>query len=123
MERDVLIVEDEKSILQALEASLRGAGYGVLTASSKSEAEKILAAHPQPQDLLLLIDVALKGESGLDLASSVSRRFPTIRVLLISGYIDELVMLDSGLPVGHVGFLSKPFTNDELLSAVRRVLA
>lgn len=123
MAQDVLIVEDEAPILEALEASLQRAGYSISTAASILAAEKILAAHPKPQELLFVIDVALKNESGVDFAVSVSKRFPSIRILFISGYIDELFMMRSGIPNEHVSFLAKPFTHAQLIFAVERVLA
>ena len=123
MARDVLIIEDEEPVAGALETSFRQAGYSVFTAATVAAAEKILGAHSQPQDLLLVVDVALKNESGVDFAVSAARRFPSIRVLFISGYIDELLHMDSTIPRGHVGFLGKPFTSAELLSAARHILA
>lgn len=123
MAQDVLIVEDEAPILEALEASLQRAGYSIFTASSILAAEKILATHPKPQELLFVVDVALKNESGVDFAVSASKRFPSIRILFISGYIDELFMIRSGIPNEHVGFLAKPFTHAQLIFAVERVLA
>jgi two-component system, cell cycle sensor histidine kinase and response regulator CckA len=123
MAQDVLIVEDEAPILVVLEASLQMAGYSIFTASSSFEAEKILASHPKPQELLFVIDVALKNESGVDFAVSASKRFPSIRILFISGYIDELFMMRSGIPNEHVGFLSKPFTHTQLILAAERILA
>jgi DNA-binding NtrC family response regulator len=123
MARDILIIEDEDAVRQVLTASLTIAGHKILSAANGKEMEAVIAAHPSPNDLLILVDIALENESGIDLATALTKRFPEVRILFISGYVDNVVMLDSTLGGAHIGFLHKPFNHVELLSAVQRMCA
>jgi len=123
MPREVLIIEDDPDVLSMLKTSFETGGFAALTASSGAEAKKVIAAHKSPGKLLLIVDVALRGENGIGLGVSIYKQLPTIRILFISGYIDELLIVNSGLPKEHADFLRKPFTQAELISAVNRLVA
>ena len=70
---------------------------------------------------LLVTDVIMPGMGGGDLADRLSTQRPDLKVLFISGYPDEA--LGGAGPAGSErGFLSKPFTADELLQTVRDLL-
>ncbi len=117
--KTILLVDDEKSVRQLTARMLKMAGYFVLEAGSTSEAKKILeTAKESPQ--ILLSDVVLPDQNGMDFAKSISSLYPHLKVLLMSGYLDR--------PFGDfkidekVAFLQKPFNQDELLKKISQVL-
>ncbi|HYG68910.1 MAG TPA: response regulator, partial [Anaeromyxobacteraceae bacterium] len=120
-EDTVLVVEDDAPLRQVMERVLAGAGYLVLTAASGDEAIRTAAAHRAPIRLLVS-DVVMPGMNGRDLATRLAAARPELRTLFISGYTEDILgphgVLD---PDTHL--LHKPFTQPQLLEAVRRRLA
>jgi two-component system cell cycle sensor histidine kinase/response regulator CckA len=125
LERDgsqtILIVEDDAALLHVAHLSLENSGYAILTATSSADAIAICAAHLGPIDLMVT-DVVMPGMSGAQLATHLSALRPEMKVLYVSGYIDDTIVkqgvLDSGLT-----FLQKPFSPKTLAWKVREVLA
>lgn len=110
--RRILVVDDEEEVREILAESLMDFGYGVLTAAS---GEAALAALDGDCGVAMVItDVRMPGMSGLDLADEVRRRWPEVKVVLISGYF-----LPQAAPQR---FLKKPFHMKELASIVRAEL-
>jgi DNA-binding NtrC family response regulator len=70
----------------------------------------------------LLTDVVMPGRNGRELAEQVVQRRPAIRVLFMSGYSNDAVMM-RGVHIADAQFIQKPFTIDELSTKVRDVLA
>jgi CheY-like chemotaxis protein len=114
----VLLVEDDAEVRAVMLRFLQGFGCVVQSVAS---AEQALAA--LEQDLvveLLLTDIALGvGMRGTDLASEVQRRFPAMRILLMSGFSAELLDADRDSP-STWELLPKPCTRDELAHAIAR---
>jgi two-component system cell cycle sensor histidine kinase/response regulator CckA len=112
----ILLAEDEPSVRQLTERMLSSQGYTLWTAARGDEALEIVEAKGQPPDLLLT-DVVMPGMTGVELALALKDRYPSVRVLLMSGYMggsdDDL----QGFPL-----LWKPFTLDGLTQTVRQVL-
>ena len=69
----------------------------------------------------MLTDIVMPGINGRELAVEVLQLRPNLKVLLMSGYAEE-VILPQGLPESELAFLSKPFTQDVLAAKVREVL-
>ena len=116
----ILLVEDEAAVRGLVHAVLLQAGYHVLVAAEARSAIDIADARTEPIDLLLT-DVMMPGLAGSDLFVRLRKTRPSLRVLFMSGFADEVVMrqgvLDSGTP-----FLQKPFTAIALAQKVRGVL-
>jgi len=110
----VLVVEDEQSARQALGEMLTMLGYEVTAAASAEEAG-LLPAEP-PFDLLLT-DLILPGAHGGELAQGLRDRWPTLGVIVMSGYTDDEA-IRRRVSEGKVRFLQKPFD----MSAVAREL-
>lgn len=121
MKRKALVVDNEDSVRTFLARTLTQAGYDVAQASDGAGTEAALASEAPDSDLLLVMDVALEAESGLDLGVDLAHRFPRISIVFISGFADDvLLMNDSGIR-GRTTFLQKPFTPETLLASIDRL--
>ncbi|HTV03308.1 MAG TPA: response regulator, partial [Luteitalea sp.] len=116
----ILVVEDEASVLRLVRRVLEGESMVVLSAQDAEEALLLLGQHGGHIDLLLT-DVVMPGQNGLELANQVLSARPGTRVLFMSGYADHAAVqrdiIDAGRP-----FLQKPFAPDRLLTRVRDAL-
>lgn len=110
----ILLVEDEEFVRQVAAEVLESAGYRLVIAGSGIEA---LEAYRScgPVDLLLA-DVVMPGMSGRELAAEFESLHPRARVLLMSGYAEQLSSSNGR------NYLAKPFSIDMLLKRVREVL-
>ncbi len=116
----VILVEDDEAVRSLIRHVLENAGATVLAATEPEEALRTLAQHTDPVDLLIT-DVMMPGFSGRELADRVLESRPGLRVLFISGYTSDEVLLQ-GVREDQVNFLHKPFAPRELIEQVRRML-
>ena len=117
----ILLVEDEAPVRILGARVLTDAGYAVLPAHDGPSALVAATDHEGPI-ALLLTDVVMPGESGLEVARAITAARPETRVLYMSGYAEEAVSGAAAVEPG-VDFLAKPFTAEQLLAGVRRVIA
>lgn len=116
----ILLAEDEEIVRDLAREVLALQGYNVLEARSGEDALHLSANYPHPIHLLLT-DVIMPGISGGELAERLIPTRPTIKVLYMSGYTDNVIVHHGVLQPG-VAFLQKPFTPDVLAAKVRDVL-
>jgi PAS domain S-box-containing protein len=116
----LLIVEDEALVLDVATRILTQHGYRVLAARSGFEALELIDGYQGVIDLLLT-DVVMPGATGKEVAESVSRVRPEIRVLYMSGYPESVIASQGAVDQG-IQLLSKPFKALDLLDHVRAVL-
>jgi DNA-binding response OmpR family regulator len=116
----VLLVEDDAGVREVAARALRDGGYRVLAASGAGEAMELAARAPGPVDILVT-DVVMPGVNGKVLAQELLLRRPSMRVLFVSGYADDILGRHGVLEPG-VEFLAKPFTPASLVSKVGTVL-
>jgi len=116
----ILILEDEDLLRTMVRETLEAGGYRVLAASSGEEAIALLRAREEPVHLLLT-DVVMPGMSGREAAMRLAPLRPSMKVLYMSGYTDDAVVVRGVLTRG-AGFLQKPFTSEALAAKVRQVL-
>jgi len=116
----ILLVEDNTKVGDLTERVLQSAGYQVLRADSAESALALCEDAPARLHLLLT-DVVMPGKNGRELADALAQRFPTLRVLFMSGYSENAV-LHRGVPEAGVVLLEKPFSPNALLRSVREVL-
>ncbi len=109
----ILFVEDEPMLRDLTLRVLTGAGFQVLEAANAAQALEF-AGRPEVELDLLLTDVVMPGMSGIELADKLRRRLPGLRVLLMSGYAEEIVLAEES----DYAFVAKPFTPQGLLDAV-----
>jgi PAS domain S-box-containing protein len=117
----ILLVEDEASLRSIAREILEEHGYRVIDASGPDEAIEI--AHRLPDTIHLLVtDVVMPRMNGRVLAESLVAARPTLRVLYMSGYTDDIIahrgVLESGTQL-----LEKPFSARTLLARVTTILA
>ena len=113
----VLVVDDEPQILRALETTLRGAGYAVVTAAS-GEAALTQAAVRAPDAVVL--DLVLPGKSGTEVCREL-REWSDVAILVLSAVGDEREKV-AALDAGADDYVTKPFGIDELLARLRAML-
>ena len=116
----VLLVEDEDAVRRLVRRVLEDAGYRVLEAQSPAQALRICQHHREPIELMLT-DVVMPFMSGRELASRTAVLRPQMRVLYVSGYMED-VMAHHGVLEPEIAFLGKPFGPEELTRKVREVL-
>jgi len=117
----VLLVEDEVQVRQLVERVLERQGFAILTAENGSDAVAVSGTHQGPIDLLLT-DVVMPNMGGPEAADLIRKQRPTIRVIYMSGYSEEMFRLQSE-PGHQAVFLGKPFTPDDLRRIIRDVLS
>ena len=114
----LLVVEDEAGARASLEAVLGALGYAVKVVGSSEEA---LALPPEPPFELLLTDVLLPGISGLHLAKRLRDRWPGIKVVVMSGFSEDVMRLRATRQEPG-RFLQKPFDMTTLSHEIRQAL-
>jgi CheY-like chemotaxis protein len=120
MSRRILVVDDERDILDLARIVLESGGYEVTTVASGEEALRIISM--KKPDLVLL-DVVLPGVSGLDVCRLL-RRDPgtrSVKVVLFTALGTEVDMMLEKKDKAD-GYISKPFTSKTLLDLVGRLL-
>jgi signal transduction histidine kinase/ActR/RegA family two-component response regulator len=116
----ILLVEDESGIRDLVRTELTRIGYHVVEA--KNGVEACLSATQQSCHVdLLLTDVVMPGMNGRELAQHLSVIKPNLRVLFMSGYLDDITV-HRGMDPHRTTFLQKPFTTDVLVRTVRALL-
>ena len=116
----ILMVEDEINILEMGKTILEKFGYKVLTAISPLEALEIVKEHGDSIELLIT-DLIMPGMNGRQLADSVAKLYPGIKVIYTSGYTPNVIM-QSGVIRDNINFIQKPYSIHDLLLKVREVL-
>ncbi len=113
----ILVVDDEREILRALQRSLTAYGYKVFTARSGEEAIEALARHRSD---LLLLDLLLPGISGLEVVRRVraASNVPIIVLSVKEAEHDKVEALD----LGADDYVPKPFGMNEVLARIRVAL-
>ncbi len=113
-------MEDEPLVLQFAAGQLASFGYEVTTAAAAPEALAIL--EQDRSFALLFTDVVLpKGMSGVELVRHARALCPDLRVVMTSGYSEEVFQLH-GRPDAGTVMLPKPYRRHDLSSAIRRAL-
>jgi two-component system KDP operon response regulator KdpE len=113
----ILVVEDDLSLRIALEATLKAAGYRVVTASTGAEGRRWLA-HYAPD--LVLLDLGLPDQDGLEVIEAIRQKGRTPIVVLSARAAETMKV--SALDLGADDYVAKPFGVEELLARIRAAL-
>jgi PAS domain S-box-containing protein len=118
--RTVLLIEDEKAVLDVVIVMLERLGYTVLATSDATDAYRLATEHLGAIHILIT-DVIMPAINGKDLATRLMSTYPDLRLLFISGYPADIIarhgVLDSG-----IHFLQKPFSLAELRGKIGEIL-
>lgn len=113
----VFVVDDDVSVRKAVELLIRCAGWQARTFAS---AEEFLACTRTLAPSCLVLDVALPDLDGLELQRRLAEQ-PDLPIIFITGFADVPTTVRA-MKAGAVEFLTKPFTDEALLSAIRHAL-
>lgn len=117
----VLLVEDETSVRVTTALFLETLGCRVIAVTCPEDALREIAAR-EGEVQLLLTDVAMAGMSGHELAATVRREHPEVKIVYMSGFSEDA--FQQADVVGEASsFLAKPFTRDELVHKLHEVLS
>jgi len=116
----ILLVDDEAGVRNMFAAVLRRAGYNVVAARNGADAIDAIRAQQTPIGLVIT-DLVMPKLGGRELFELLRRGYPTLPILLISGYPDGAVAASDIVDV-ETRFLSKPFGPDVLLARVREMI-
>lgn len=118
MGKRILVVDDEKSIVDILRLNLQKEGYTVSEAYDGAEAvEKALAENSEERPDLILLDVMLPEMNGFDVCKKI-RESSTVPIVMITAREDEVDKV-LGLEIGADDYVTKPFSMRELLARVK----
>lgn len=113
---EILVVDDDRLVRRFMVESLRGMGHQVKDAAEGKAALELL---DQQRFDLLLVDYAMPGMNGAEVARAALARQPGIRILVVSGYADSAALAAA---IGSATQLRKPFDLAELRAAVSQML-
>lgn len=117
MNKRVLIVDDDAGVRESMKRVLEAAGYEVVLSADGPEAESQFA--PGEIDLVLL-DLNLPSQSGWELFEHLSREYPLVRVIIITGMPNQY---ETALAAGVGALMEKPIEVPELLKSMKALLA
>lgn len=116
----ILVAEDESSMRKYCEKILTNLNYRVTIVKNGAEALKLIEENKIRPDLVIT-DVVMPGMSGKNLLDRLKESLPDLKVLFMSGYMDNSVV-NQNIPDSGMPFIQKPFTKDELGKMLRRLL-
>jgi FixJ family two-component response regulator len=115
----IAVVDDDISVRESLESLISSAGLEVRMAAS---AEEFLSS-PQPREAdCLILDVRLPGMSGIELHHHLVAQKCKVPVIFITAHASDSRARADAASAWTVGYLTKPFSDDELLDAVNTAL-
>jgi CheY-like chemotaxis protein len=114
----ILVVDDDPDVREVIVTTLRGVGYHVVECDGAESAMQVLQRASGEELDLMLVDFAMPGTNGAELARMARRQRPSLRVVFLTGYadIDELVVRPDEMLV------RKPFKTQDLVHAIERML-
>lgn len=119
---NILVIDDEIKVREILKKMLERKGYSVYLAENGDEGLEICKDHNLD---LMIVDMVMPGKNGLDIIKEVKRDYPDIKIIAISGgyLIGPKRYLDNAKAFGADRFFEKPFTSDEIYSAIKELVA
>ncbi|GAB6162377.1 hypothetical protein JCM12298_15360 [Desulfothermus naphthae] len=114
----ILIVDDDPSILDVLEIALENQGFKIFTTKTIKQAKEILFSNIMD---LVILDIKLGNENGLDLLKFISKEFPSLPVLMITAFADPKTAVQA-MKFGAKDYIPKPFDIEEFLLVVKKTI-
>jgi CheY-like chemotaxis protein len=116
----ILVAEDAESLRSLIRDFLTQLGYTVLEAGNGRDAMYVAQNYGSPIQLLLT-DIVMPGMGGQELAQNFVAKYPSSKVLYMSGYTDDTIVRH-GIEEGATALLTKPFTMETIAQKLREVL-
>lgn len=113
----ILIVDDERIVLDSCKRVLEVEGHTTTPVASADAALEALGAE---RYALILMDIKMPGRNGLSLMREVKEKWPDIPIIAMSGYATPAT-IEEVTKTGAAAFVAKPFTPDELTEVLRQV--
>ncbi len=114
----VLVVDDDRSIRESLELYLEEEGFLV---SLAHDAEQALAKATESRPDVVILDIRLGGDSGLDLLPVLQKSFPGVAVIMVTAFSDMETTVNA-MKWGAVDYIQKPIDIEELRAAIDKAL-
>lgn len=116
--KKVFVIDDDKSIRWILEKAFTKAGYDVNCYENTENIKKNIIKHAPN---IIISDIRMPGESGLEMLENVRREFPKIPIIIMTAFSD-LESTVSSLQKGAYDYITKPFDIKEMISSVEKSL-
>ncbi|MEI6647546.1 MAG: ATP-binding protein [bacterium] len=113
----VLIIEDDRSVLQTTRILLKTLGIDSLEAASKRDAIGVFGKHSERINLIFL-DATIDNMNNVNLLALLRQHNPNVPVVIVSGYSEKRIA-DMFASQPYEGFLGKPYTRDQLITTIR----
>jgi two-component system cell cycle sensor histidine kinase/response regulator CckA len=117
----VLLAEDEPMIRDLITLFLNNLGYVVHSAENGQDLLEVAEKHAPDGFALMITDLVMPKMGGLELASEIRQRYAESRILFVSGYTDDIVILEGRLNA-RTAFLRKPFNFSALRTKIEGLL-
>jgi FixJ family two-component response regulator len=114
----VFVVDDDPSVRKSLTRLIQAAGY---TVTAFASARDFLAATPAPGPCCLVLDVRMRGTTGLELQQTLTQAVHRIPIVFITAHGDVRMGVEA-MKAGAIDFLTKPFAPKDLLAAIERAV-
>ena len=115
----ILLVDDENSVRTFALRALRKKGYDVVGCSSAENALETLENDKNFQ--LLITDMVMPGQNGIELSRQVLEMLPNIKIILASGYSED-ILKGEFTDIDNLSFIPKPFSLSDLTQKVYEVM-
>jgi DNA-binding NarL/FixJ family response regulator len=116
----IMVVDDHPIVCQGL-AQLINQEHDMVFAGEAGDVNEAIQGIEKIKPDLAIVDISLKGTSGIELTKNILTRYPKILVLIISMY-DESLYVERALRAGAKGYLMKQEATDHVITAIRKVL-
>jgi len=114
----IFLIDDDEEIRQSISLLLKSAGYNVETFGTT---EELLKTNNHTSAGCILLDVFLKGKTGLELQEEIETKFELLPIIFISGQ-GNIPMSVEAMKKGALNFLQKPIDDKELFNAIEEAL-
>ncbi len=118
-EKSILVVDDDPAFSRTLKDILRSRKYQVETVDDPGN---VLQLMERTYKLVVLLDIRLGGEDGLDVLRDIRSRYPTKPVILITSYREKMAsVIEIGLKIGAYACLYKPLEMEQLVGIIEEI--
>ncbi|MBF0359787.1 MAG: response regulator [Oligoflexia bacterium] len=119
--KNILLVEDEPTILKLVSKLLKDTGHNVITANTPANA-LLLVSQYKGEINLLITDIIMPGMNGYEMTKKIQTLYPNLKCLFISGYAVDYISKQCVIE-NEINFIQKPFLPKDLINKVEHLLS